>query len=275
MAQKIKNIKKKKTSIRRKMVFYFLMMAIANVFVALEFLWEIKSEKYRKEIRKEVIEIQEGREPVEHIYISFDKLAIKFMIMAAILILVSAVILFQFVTQVASPIQYMIDRARKIAEGDLSLTIEIKTSDELSSLGNLINDLTANLQEIIAQLEQVFISLDQALTQIDKKMNLIPEFREHFATELQELKEALSQLTMLKESFTLFQIQHVEALETGEKSIGELLVDDKIITQEELEKALDIQLEKGGFLGAILVTQGYIDPKTLASYIKKQEEKLV
>ena len=265
---------KKKSSIKRRMVFYFSLVAIANIFVATEFLYEMKSEKYRSEVRSEIIKIKEGHKPVEYAYKLFDDLAIKFLIMVGILILVAAIILFLFVTQIASPMQYMINRARKIAEGDLSLTIEIKTSDELSSLGNLINDLTANLQEIIAQIEQIHITTSESLDEMDKKLLLIPELREHFIIEIRNLNDAFSQLELLKESFTLFQVQQLTAKEKETRSLGELLMDDYIITQEQLEKALEIQSEKGGFLGGILVTEGYLDQKTLASYIKKHEETL-
>jgi type IV pilus assembly protein PilB len=40
------------------------------------------------------------------------------------------------------------------------------------------------------------------------------------------------------------------------KSLGTLLVDNKVITQEQLDKALDRQREKGGLLGDVLVEMG-------------------
>ncbi|MEE9613903.1 MAG: type IV-A pilus assembly ATPase PilB [Thermodesulfobacteriota bacterium] len=52
--------------------------------------------------------------------------------------------------------------------------------------------------------------------------------------------------------------------------IGELLVKDGLITQEQLEKALDEQKMGGGKLGANLITLGFISDKDLTEFLGKQ-----
>lgn len=54
------------------------------------------------------------------------------------------------------------------------------------------------------------------------------------------------------------------------KRIGEMLMDDGIITKEQLEQALDIQKKDGAMLGAILVELAFIDEEILLDYLKKQ-----
>ncbi len=54
------------------------------------------------------------------------------------------------------------------------------------------------------------------------------------------------------------------------KRIGEMLVDDGIITEEQLHEALEIQKTDGDLLGAILTKEGYLDDETLLEYLKMQ-----
>lgn len=49
----------------------------------------------------------------------------------------------------------------------------------------------------------------------------------------------------------------------GQKRLGEMLMEDNIITREQLAKALSIKAEKGGYLGQILVELGHITQETL------------
>lgn len=55
------------------------------------------------------------------------------------------------------------------------------------------------------------------------------------------------------------------------KRIGEILLENGIITQEHLDEALKVQRTKGGLLGIILVRLGYLNPKVLAEFIDHQK----
>lgn len=52
--------------------------------------------------------------------------------------------------------------------------------------------------------------------------------------------------------------------------LGKLLVEDGAITEEQLDKALEVQRTRGGLLGIILITLGYIDDRILVQYLYKQ-----
>lgn len=54
------------------------------------------------------------------------------------------------------------------------------------------------------------------------------------------------------------------------KRLGEMLIDDDIISQGQLKKALEHQRESGGFLGQILIEQKSVSQDTLISYLAKQ-----
>ena len=54
------------------------------------------------------------------------------------------------------------------------------------------------------------------------------------------------------------------------KKIGELLIECKVITQEQLKEGLKVQQEKGGLLGQILVALGYATEEVIAQALTAQ-----
>jgi type IV pilus assembly protein PilB len=57
---------------------------------------------------------------------------------------------------------------------------------------------------------------------------------------------------------------------TIRKQLGELLIERKVISLEQLEKALSIQKEKGGLLGEILVDLGFAKEEDIAQALTAQ-----
>jgi nitrogen fixation/metabolism regulation signal transduction histidine kinase len=251
------------------MVFYFLLVAFANVFVGLELLMEIKSDKYRNEVIEKVVHIKNGLDTETGIFDLLDQLTRKFFIMVGILIIVSAVILFLFVIQIASPIQYMINEAKKIAGGDLSVNLNMRSKDEISDLGNLINDLTANLQEIIVQLQRMHANFEEASTCLESKLSLLPELQKYFEMEQRLLKDNVESIGMIKQSFTVYQMHKfiLDDFSPHEKKLMDSLLASREISDERYTEVLKIQMKRGGFVGAILIEQGYIDKPTLIKHL--------
>ncbi|MBI3312488.1 MAG: hypothetical protein HYZ88_03070 [Candidatus Omnitrophica bacterium] len=54
------------------------------------------------------------------------------------------------------------------------------------------------------------------------------------------------------------------------KQLGELLIERKVITSEQLEEALRVQQGKGGLLGQVLVTLGYASEEAIAQALTAQ-----
>jgi len=57
---------------------------------------------------------------------------------------------------------------------------------------------------------------------------------------------------------------------TIRKQLGELLIERKVISLEQLEKALSIQKEKGGLLGEVLVDLGFAKEEDIAQALTAQ-----
>ena len=56
----------------------------------------------------------------------------------------------------------------------------------------------------------------------------------------------------------------------NKKRIGDLLVEQKVITESQLEKALEMQRKEGGLLGENLIKQGLIKYDTLLELLSSQ-----
>ena len=61
----------------------------------------------------------------------------------------------------------------------------------------------------------------------------------------------------------------------GKPLLGELLLENGVISQEQLQSALEIQKNEGGLIGIILINQGFINEQTLVKYLAIQAEMVV
>ncbi len=57
--------------------------------------------------------------------------------------------------------------------------------------------------------------------------------------------------------------------------LGELLLENNEITQEQLDKAIEVQKKEGGLIGIILVNLGFLNEQTLVKYLALQAERVV
>lgn len=55
-----------------------------------------------------------------------------------------------------------------------------------------------------------------------------------------------------------------------QKQLGELLIDSKLITPENLTEALSVQKEKGGLIGQVLVALGFVSEEAIAQALTAQ-----
>lgn len=55
-----------------------------------------------------------------------------------------------------------------------------------------------------------------------------------------------------------------------QKQLGELLIDSKLITREQLEQSLQVQKEKGGLIGQVLVSLKYTTEEAIAQALTAQ-----
>ncbi len=120
------------------------------------------------------------------------------------------IVLTMFIKNITEPLQHMIEMSREISSGDLSQTIKIRSDNELSELGNVINEMSSNLQEIILLSKTICLAGENfsAKTSIilDRK-NLNLEHITKIRKEIVQLKENLNLLKEFTDYFSFYSVE--------------------------------------------------------------------
>jgi methyl-accepting chemotaxis protein len=164
---------KSRYSLQRTMIIYFLLIVFATLLVGVEFLVDFQPDLLKSEIWQSIPQTQQGAVDPEVLFAPIDRLRSKAMLMVVIIMVVMVIVLTMFVKHITEPLQHMIQLSQKISAGDLSQTITIQSDNELSELGNVINEMASNLQEIILLSKRMCINGQQfveiALEQIHEE----------------------------------------------------------------------------------------------------------
>lgn len=192
------------------MILYFLLIGFASMLVGLEFLADFHGGALKDELWQNIrLSKMETLDP-DIIFAPIDRLRSKAILMVGIIMFVMVIVLTMFIKNITEPLQHMIHLSRQISAGDLSRTIKIHANNELAELGNVINEMSSNLQEIILLSRRTCESgrsfVNDALERLETQM---PDH--HFATEMKEAVEALgAELEMLDEVIAYFSFYTLE-----------------------------------------------------------------
>ena len=104
-------------------------------------------------------------------------------IVAAVAVLTGLILALLFSRSITDPLQDMVKATERVSAGDLSQPVDIRSSDELATLGEHFNQMTATLQQTMAQMEGEI------------------EERKRAQTELEAAKEAAEAANRAKSSF--------------------------------------------------------------------------
>jgi len=128
-----------------RLINYFLLIAFAAILIGIEFYFEMDSAH-----GKDICNIPEQQSFSSGIPEGnpLEDLRNKILIMFMLLSIVVAIVLTMFIKNITNPISKMVIVSRSINDGDLSQTIVIDQHDEIAEVGEAINELASNLQEI-------------------------------------------------------------------------------------------------------------------------------
>ena len=153
-------------SLQRTMIIYFLLIGFASILVGVEFLSETQGAKLREDLISGFEQYSNKKISEDSLFQPIDRLRSKAILMIVVVLCVVIVVLTMFIKNITEPLQHMIELAQDISKGDLSQTIEIKSNNELAKLGNVINEMSSNLQEITLLSKNLCQSGDDFVTQV-------------------------------------------------------------------------------------------------------------
>jgi methyl-accepting chemotaxis protein len=189
------------------MLVYFLLIGVASLFVSFEFIIDTQSRELRYELLNNFEDYSKDKIQVEEVFKPIEKIKNKAVLMVVIIMVVIIIVLTMFTKNITEPLQHMIEKAKKLATGDLRQTIEIQTNNELAELGNVINELSSNLQETTLLAKNICsVGADSIGRSKDilAKEDLGPDDRAEIDRELDKLAHELDSLGSLVNCFHFY-----------------------------------------------------------------------
>ncbi len=211
MTKQVKNpLKKKYSRLKRKFLVYIIVTFIVVFSITLEMIIETNSPIIKKEIMKNIkanrnieeISYEDISAPLRH----YQK---KALLIDIILLTLLTLVFYLMIVEVITPLHKIIEGAKKIAKGDLTVHLDVNTTDEIKEIGDTINELTTNFQEIIIQLQNWVGNVSKGLNSLEqllKETCLSEEERKKILDVLKEGKESTEMLDHFLKLFKVYKI---------------------------------------------------------------------
>lgn len=135
--------------LQRTMIIYFLLIGVAALMVAAEFVAETHSSALTQALDANYAEFTRGALDQADVYAPLVRIRNKAMMMVGVILAVVIIVLTMFIKTITEPLQHLVEVAKAINAGDLSRTARVSTRNELAQLSTAIDEMSSNLQEII------------------------------------------------------------------------------------------------------------------------------
>jgi methyl-accepting chemotaxis protein len=93
-----------------------------------------------------------------------------------------------FTKDIVHPMDGIVEATKKIADGDLTVTVPVMSEDEIGQIAKLINDMNVNLQDMIMQIKQEIERHKAKIQQATETMSLISQENSKEIIEKKEMK---------------------------------------------------------------------------------------
>jgi methyl-accepting chemotaxis protein len=179
--------------------------------VGIEFIVETHGTELREVLLSNFEKYSNHEIGLDELFAPLDKLRSKAILMIVIILSVMIIVLTMFIKNITGPLQHMIEASKEISRGDLSRTIKIHSHNELSELGNVINEMSSNLQEIIMLSKNLCASgndfVEKSSSILAHEGELNAEDVEELKAETEHLKAELDMLSEVIEYFNFYTIK--------------------------------------------------------------------
>ncbi len=198
-----------KYSLQRTMIIYFLLIGFAALLVGLEFVAETGSGRLNDQLSTNLAAFAGGQLSAVDALAPIQRLRTKALLMVAIILFVIIIVLTMFIKHITEPLQHMIGVSRAISRGDLSRTICIHSHNELSQLGDVINEMSSNLQEITLMSRNLCASAQSNLDKVTKELGGVSQGKDEgrwLHTCIEELKGEIDTMADMVEYFNFYTV---------------------------------------------------------------------
>ena len=109
-------------------------------------------------------------------------------------ILFGILLIFLLTISISRPIVQGIEMAEKVAEGDLSMQIDLKRKDEIGRLSTALNYMTTNLNDLITEIHQTSKQIVESSEELNTKALDLAEGANQQASSTEEVSSSMQQM---------------------------------------------------------------------------------
>ena len=202
-----------KYSLQRTMIIYFLLIGFAALLVGLEFVAETGSGRLNDQLNTNLAAFAGGQLSADEALAPIQRLRSKALLMVAVILFVIIIVLTMFIKHITEPLQHMIGVSRAISRGDLSRTIRIHSHNELSQLGDVINEMSSNLQEITLMSRNLCASVQSNIETVTRELPppLAGEEESRLLTAIREIRSEIDTMADMVEYFNFYTVDSVDS----------------------------------------------------------------
>jgi methyl-accepting chemotaxis protein len=201
---------KYRSSLQRTMIIYFLLIGFASTLVGVEFVVDTNKAELRSELLQNFGKLSRQEISPDVAFRPLQVVRDRAVVMVVVILLTVLILLTMFIKNITEPLQHMIDISRQISKGDLSRTIAIRSTNELAELGNVINDLTSNMQEMTLLAKEMCVSSNDFLAKMADILSTSELERESvtgIGSKMESLDRRIKLLNKIIEEISLFGIE--------------------------------------------------------------------
>lgn len=152
--------------LKKKLLLYFILIAVVSISVSAEIILEMSSPVLQNTIKANVMqlvgkqlhgdELDTFRKSLENdlVFAPIYSLRNRMLLLLIVVSLSIISAFYLFTKDIVAPMDKMVEATKRIAEGDLTVTVPIMSEDEIGQVAGLINDMNINLQDMIMQIRQ-------------------------------------------------------------------------------------------------------------------------
>jgi len=141
------------SNLRKRLLIYFALVVFVTFSVGAQLLYEIGSRRLNNQITASIVqqlsEHEKNRFDINKVRNVLKRLQYRMILIMGIVMICVIATMIVFTRNIIEPLDLIGKAAKKIADGHLNETVPVRNQDEIGNIGELINDLAANLQEIL------------------------------------------------------------------------------------------------------------------------------
>jgi methyl-accepting chemotaxis protein len=126
---------------------------------------------------------------------AYDMARVVLWVSAALAVIISTFLCVMVTRSIVRPLQRVVDGARAMAQGDLSVSVDVARRDEVGALADSVNEAIGQLATIVSGVKQASQSISTATQQLAAGNTDLSQRTEEQAASLEETASSMEELT--------------------------------------------------------------------------------